>query len=250
MWKIQSGDSLNTYISRTKHRSLHSRGLRDLLERGMNAVVLRRTSYGLRRHLHTSCLPPTTKLPLMVRELNHSDTPLILPYHLAASDRREGQQINQRRKLLAQNIPTPFVAIDQSSSRPCFIQWAFDSSHNDFITHFFKGRFPRLKQGEVLLENAYTHPHYRGQGVMPVAMSLIADIIAARGAREVMTFVETTNIPSLKGCTRAGFQPFMIRKDLSLCGGIKRYRTFNPIPPNTEIDFLNQPVSLLGTIHS
>ena len=241
---------MNTDFSRTKHRSLHSRGLRDLLERGMNAVVLRRTSFGLRRHLHTSYIPPTTRFPLTVRELAHSDTPLILPYHLAASDRREGQQINQRRKLLARNIPTPFVAIDQSSSRPCFLQWAFDSSQNDFITYFFKGRFPRLKQGEILLENAYTHPDYRGQGVMAVAMSLIADIVAAQGAHEVITFVEATNTASLKGCTRAGFHPFITRTDLSLCGGIKRHRTFEPILPSTELDFLKQPVSLLGTINS
>ena len=209
----------------------------------MNVIAHRRTSFGLRRSLHTRCVPPTTKLLLTVRELTHPDTPLILPYYLAASDRQEGRQINHRRKLLAQNIPTPFVAIDQSSSRPCFIQWAFDSSQNDFITHFFKGRFPPLKPGEILLENAYTHPDYRGQGVMVVAMSLIADIIAARGAREAITFVEATNIPSLKGCTRAGFLPFMTRTDLSLCGGIKRYRRFEPISPNTELDFLKQPAA-------
>jgi GNAT superfamily N-acetyltransferase len=183
----------------------------------------------------------------MVRELLNSDIPLMLPNHIAASNRREGQQINARRELLTQNIGTPFVAIDQSSGRPCFIQWAFDYSHNDFIARFFKGRFPSLYGGQILLENAYTHPDYRGQGVMGVAMSRIADLLATHGAIEVMTFVESTNVASLKGCIRAGFAPFVTRKDLSLCGGLKRYRVFEPIAPNTSLDFSKSPVSLRET---
>jgi len=233
------------YIPGTHQTSLNSRRLRDLIERGMTVLVLRRTSFGLRRQLANSWIVPTAKVPITVRELTLSDIPLILPQHLAASDKREGQQILARRKLLTQNIPTSFVALDQSSSRPCFIQWAFDSSQNDFIAHFFKGRFPRLKPGQILLENAYTHPDYRGQGVMPVAMSLIADTLATRGATEVMTFVETTNVPSLKGCIRAGFSPFVTRRDLSLCRGLKRSRVFEPILPNTTLDFSKQPVALL-----
>jgi hypothetical protein len=241
---------LNTHLSSTTPTTLHSRGLRSLFERGINAVALRRTSFGFKRHLHTSWPPPAGKIPIAVRELMDSDIPLILPHHIAASNRREGQQINARRKLLTQNILKPFVAIDQSCSRPCFIQWSFDSSHNDFITRFFKGRFPRLQEGERLLENAYTHPDYRGQGVMAVAMSKIADLLATHGAIEVITFVETTNVPSLKGCTRAGFTPFVTRTDLSVCGGLKRYRVFEPIAPHTTLDFSTHPVSLLETTNS
>ena len=238
---------MNTHLSGTTPKTLYSRGLRNLFERGMSAVALRRTSFGLKRHLRTCWPPPSAAIPIMVRELLNADIPLMLPSHIAASNRQEGQQINARLRLFNKNIATPLVAIDQSSDRPCFIQWAFDSSHNDFIAHFFKGRFPPLSAGQMLLENAYTHPDYRGQGVMAVAMSNIADLLATHGAIEVMTFVETTNVASLKGCTRAGFAPFVTRKDLSLCGGLKRYRVFEPIAPNTGLDFSKSPVSLLET---
>ena len=238
---------MNTTISSPSHKHPLSVGLRELLDRCMRTVVLRRTSFGLRRDSATSWQAPVGKIPIMVRELTSTDIPLMLPEQLATDDRREMAQINLRRKLLSQKIPRCFVAIDQRSSHPCFIQWAFDQSQNDFIADFFKGRFPRLNAGQVLLENAYTHPNFRGQGVMPVAMSLLADILVGNGAREIMTFVETTNVPSLKGCLRAGFRPFMTRKDLSICGGLRRQRYFEPISSNLNLDFSKIPVSLIET---
>lgn len=216
----------------------------------MRAMVLRRTSLGLRRDCSTKWDVEGGKIPIMVRELTATDISLILPEHLASSNRRERAQINVRRKLLAQNTPTCFVAIDQHSGRPCFIQWAFDHSQNDFIADFFKGRFPRLKVGQILLENAYTHPDFRGQGVMPIAMNLLADLLGAKGASEIITFVETTNVPSLKGCLRAGFQPFVRRKDLSICGGLKSRRSFETLSPNTILDFSTLPVSLVEVMQT
>jgi RimJ/RimL family protein N-acetyltransferase len=236
---------VSTTISSPSQKNLHYVGLRKLLARCMHTVVLRRTSFGLLRDSTTSWQVPVAKDPIMVRELASTDIPLMLPEQLANIDRRERAQINLRRKLLSQNVPTCFVAIDQRSSHPCFIQWAFDQSQNDFIADFFKGRFPWLKPGQVLLENAYTHPDFRGKGVMPVAMSLIADLLSGNGVREIMTFVETTNVPSLKGCLRAGFRPFVTRKDISLCGGLTRQRSFEPIPADVNLDFSKLPVSLL-----
>ena len=238
---------MNTTTSSPSQKNPASRGLLQLVDRCMRTVVMRRTSFGLRRDSATNWQAPVGKIPIMVRELTSTDIPLMLPEQLATNDRRERAQINLRRKLLHQNIPTCFVAIDQRSSHPCFIQWAFDQSQNDFIADFFKGRLPRLNAGQVLLENAYTHPDFRGLGVMPVAMSLIADILADNGSREIMTFVETTNVPSLKGCLRAGFRPFMTRKDLSICGRLSRKRTFESISSNLNLDFSNIPVSLIET---
>jgi hypothetical protein len=93
----------------------------------MRTVVMRRTSFGLRRDSATNWQAPVGKIPIMVRELTSTDIPLMLPEQLATNDRRERAQINLRRKLLHQNIPTCFVAIDQRSSHPCFIRPLFIS---------------------------------------------------------------------------------------------------------------------------
>ncbi len=63
------------------------------------------------------------------------------------------------------------------------------------------------------MEGVYSNPAYRGLRIMPMAMALIAEKASEINARWVNTFVDVTNIPSLKGCQRSGFKPYLLRKD-------------------------------------
>jgi hypothetical protein len=86
------------------------------------------------------------------------------------------------------------------------------SAENDRIQEYFRGTFPILAPDEALIEGAFTPESHRGLGIMPRAMALIAERATDFGARYVLTFVGEDNIPSLKGCKRAGFAPYMLRK--------------------------------------
>jgi RimJ/RimL family protein N-acetyltransferase len=79
------------------------------------------------------------------------------------------------------------------------------------MREFFNNVFPHLEPDEMLLEGAYTPEKFRGKGIMPCAMAQISERAADRGARWVVTFVTEDNIPSLKGCDRAGFTPYIRR---------------------------------------
>jgi RimJ/RimL family protein N-acetyltransferase len=118
------------------------------------------------------------------------------------------------------------VAVDLEREKPCYMQWLMGSSCNDAIQSFFSGRFPILTADQALLENAYTPPSYRGQGIMSAAMSLIALKAKELGCRYVLTFVSQDNTASLKGCEKAGFYPFMVRRDSHLLFRLIRRRKF------------------------
>ena len=76
----------------------------------------------------------------------------------------------------------------------------------------FDGTFPVLTPDTVLLEGAFTPEAARGKRIMSAAMSMIAELGATEhGARYVITFVGDDNLPSLKGCARAGFTPYIHR---------------------------------------
>jgi RimJ/RimL family protein N-acetyltransferase len=64
-----------------------------------------------------------------------------------------------------------------------------------------------------LLEGAYTPEAYRGMGIMSAAMARIAERAAEGGARWVITFVDETNVASVKGCLRAGFAAYVKRHE-------------------------------------
>ena len=100
---------------------------------------------------------------------------------------------------------------------PCYIEWLIGSTDNHLVR---VGGFPELEADEALLENAYTPAKYRGQGIMSEAMALIAERGREMGARFVLTFVEKDNIPSLKGCQRAGFFPYLLHHRTQIGYGV------------------------------
>jgi hypothetical protein len=108
-------------------------------------------------------------------------------------------------------IPMCYVAIEQNG-QPCYAQWLMRSVNNNRIQQYFHGAFPILAANEALLEGAFTPEQHRGKGIMPRAMALIAESAGNFGVRYVITFVAEDNIASLKGCQRAGFVPYMLRK--------------------------------------
>ncbi len=188
-------------------------------------------SYGLRRDLFAAHEPPTAKIPLEVRELEDGDITALFGRSTSGLTRKERLEVANRMAHLAANIPTCYVAIDQRENAPCFMQWLMRSDHNEEIQRFFRGRFPILEPNEALLENAYTPPLYRGQGIMSAAMSMVAEKGKALGCRYVITFVLQDNAASLKGCSKAGFFPYIVRRDSHLLFHLIRRRSFSPISP-------------------
>lgn len=186
-------------------------------------------AYGLRRDLQIKFATPAARIPISVRELRDGDIPLLFDGKGDSNSRSSRLETMRRMEFLAERVPTPYVAVDLLRNRPCFLQWLMTSEVNVAIQSFFRGRFPVLAPDEALLEYAYTPAQYRGNGIMPAAISMIALKALERDARYVMTFVLRENTAALKGCSRAGFSPFVIRRDKHYMFRLIRRRTFTSI---------------------
>ncbi len=187
-------------------------------------------SYGLQRDLSIAFEPPKARIPISIRELCDTDIPRLFPEDTSALPREEQLEIAARRAHLSENIPTCYVAVDLRKDTPCYAQWLMGPQHNDKIQRFFNGRFPLLRPDEALLENAYTPVEYRGKGIMPTAMAMIAERAIEMGCRYVLTFVARENVPSLKGCSKAGFCPYLVRHDTRIFFHIFKRRRFSRLP--------------------
>ena len=185
---------------------------------------------GLRRDLTVPFPAPAAKIPLTVRPLELRDYAALFDPDNSAQLGDEWALRKNRGQLAAQGVGQPFVAVTESDD-PCYVQWLLSPADNELLRTHFKGIFPRLAPDEALLEGAYTPAHYRGKGIMPAAMARIAELGAALGARWVVTFVSADNIPSLKGCDRAGFTPYVRR--VERWNGLRRTVTFTPLNEET-----------------
>ena len=157
-------------------------------------------SYLLRRDLTVPFHAKTPKQPIEVRPISDSDIPAIL-------SARPGRLL-----ILKANIPTCYLGITENG-QISYMQWLIGQGDLDRFRPFFDGELRNLRKDEVLLEFAYTFEQFRGQKIMPAAMSAIAEKGLLTGARYAVTYVQKDNIAALKGCAAAGFSPYMIRNE-------------------------------------
>jgi hypothetical protein len=186
-------------------------------------------SIGLHRDLTRAIEAPQSKIPVTVRPLVDADQAsfqaAIRGAHVRA-DTRELKYLTDRLRMLEVDLGTGYGAVDAHGGL-CYVQWLVTSDENRLLQKFFKHAVPALKADEALLENAYTFEQFRGQGIMACAMAQIAQRASDSGARWVMTFVAEDNVPSLIGCKRAGFEPFITRRRSTRL--LRQRYTFEPL---------------------
>lgn len=165
---------------------------------------------GLRRDLEAPHTTPEALIPISIRTITDSDVPVILESdrdHLTPDERWER---SVRRRILESGFGTCYIAAT-ADDEPAYMQWMFTAADNAAVQRHFGGTFPVLSPDTVLLEGAFTPEQHRGKRIMSAAMSKIAEFGAEHGARYAITFVGVDNIASLKGCARAGFEPYVQR---------------------------------------
>jgi RimJ/RimL family protein N-acetyltransferase len=175
------------------------------------------SSIGLRRDLTVAFTPPAAKIPLIVRPLSPADDLSSLDPKPGISSDEAFWRLTQRR-LLRSGLQTCYVAV-APDGKPCYMQWVVAASENDRLKEVAGNLYPLLQPDEALLEGAFTPEAYRGLGIMGAAMALVAQRAADHGARWVITFVDDHNSASFKGCVRAGFVPYLRRRE--------RFRVFH-----------------------
>jgi RimJ/RimL family protein N-acetyltransferase len=190
-------------------------------------------SYGLRRDLDRPFTPPLARLDVEIRPLAPGDDLSFLDPTRGATAEAELVRRNQLR-LLAAGIGTCWIAVD-SDGKPCYMEWLMTSRDNAAIRSQWGGVIPPLGAGEALLEGAYTPVRHRGLGIMTHAVARIAEKAGALGVRWVITFTAEDNVPALKACRKAGFDPYVERRITWRLG--RRRAAFAPLPDGFRLPY-------------
>jgi hypothetical protein len=128
-------------------------------------------------------------------------------------------RVLRRQKLHAQALPSMYVALNAEAA-PVYVQWLMTSADQITFGDSSQLWFP-LKPDEVLLEFAYTFTPFRGFGVMGDAMGRLLRVAAQSGARWARTYVSDDNIPSLRGCSKVGFELDHVRTTTNRLGTVR-----------------------------
>lgn len=181
-------------------------------------------SIGLRRDLWDKFQAPEARIHLSLRPFEDDDFEYFCDNGNLSGDYLK--IIQDRRNFIDADIPTCYVAVCDEN-KPCYMQWLISPGENEKLQQI-TSEFPALNNDEALLEGALVRKSCRGMRIMPAAMARIAEKALDFGARWVITFVDIENIPSLKGCRRSGFSPYILRKDRWIL--FRRFITYEKIP--------------------
>lgn len=164
----------------------------------------------LRRDLGLRFDSPRAAINLSITPLDPSHAQKLFELETQHTDLPAFKDLINRLNLHRAGIGTCYTAVD-GGDEPCYMQWLIGPNDNQKLRAMYREGMLQLRADEMLLEGAFTRPAFRGKGVMAEAMAHIAEKGRDAGARWVITFVKEDNIASLKGCQKAGFEPYMLK---------------------------------------
>jgi hypothetical protein len=101
-----------------------------------------------------------------------------------------------------------YIARTADTNEICFMQFTIFAEDAKTTKGGFKSWFPELKEGEALIEGAYTFEKFRGNRIHPAVTADQLKICKEKGVQRMVAHVNKNNTASLKGTERAGYVPF------------------------------------------
>jgi len=99
-----------------------------------------------------------------------------------------------------------------------YIQWIIHPSENDLLLAHHKHRFLPLAPTEVMIENAFTSPAYRGRGFMPFGSWELLHTAREQGYSQAITYVRKDRIIALNSFLHSGFRISRLVREYKFLG--------------------------------
>lgn len=170
---------------------------------------LRGQAWGTRRFLGLRCdleaLPPLKPAGIPLAMAPREPTAFTgFADELPLARGEDAVQLLLRVRLCGAGLGGLHVA-DGPEGDPAYAQWLVSADEQEALHAHGAGRYPHLRRDEGLVEGAYTFLRHRRLGAMADGMGQLLRLGRAAGLSSVITYVADDNVPSLRGCARAGF---------------------------------------------
>lgn len=104
-----------------------------------------------------------------------------------------------------------------------YLQWLILPGENDIIRSRFSSKFYPLGERQVMVENVFTFPRYRGRGLLPYGTLHLLQVAKEQGFGSVVCYIRKDNLTSLNEFFRMGFKITKMVQEYKVAG--KTWRT-------------------------
>jgi|ERR1051326_829465 ribosomal protein S18 acetylase RimI-like enzyme len=102
------------------------------------------------------------------------------------------------------------------------LQWLVYPQENELIRRWFKRRFTTLKPKQVMLENSFTFPRYRGFGLMQYVSTELLLAARTQGYSGAVCYVIKENFNALNQLIQIGFKIRKLVREYKVLGQVWR----------------------------
>ncbi len=103
-----------------------------------------------------------------------------------------------------------------------YIQWLVYPYENMNIKNHFRNVFYPLRENQVMIENVFTFPKFRGLNLMPAITIKLLNIAKENGCKSAIAYVRKDRIAALNESMRLGFKITKMITEYKFMGSIKR----------------------------
>lgn len=103
-----------------------------------------------------------------------------------------------------------------------YMQWLIYPAHNHLIKSHFSNRFYPLNQKQVMIENAFTFPGFRGIGLLKRGTGMLLKMAREEGFETAVTYVRKDRIAILNDLIQMGFKITRLIKEYKIFGATHR----------------------------
>lgn len=112
--------------------------------------------------------------------------------------------------------------VRKKNGDPVSLQWLVYPFENPLLEKYYQGMFYPLHSHQVMIENAFTFPDYRGIGLLSMMTIRLARIARNEGYKSCLAYISADNIISLNEFMSLGFKIRKMIPEYKLFG--KRFR--------------------------
>jgi hypothetical protein len=112
--------------------------------------------------------------------------------------------------------------IVKTGGNVAYMQWIIFPTENQTIKEKYSARFYPLTRNQVMIENAFTFPRYRGTGYLLHGTAALLDLARSKGYRSAICYIRRDRVASLNEFTRMGFRIIRMLSEYRVFGRVWR----------------------------
>ncbi|MDR3566732.1 MAG: hypothetical protein P4L43_01755 [Syntrophobacteraceae bacterium] len=205
--------------------SLYGKTVRALGVRGMSRLLCDRLlSFNQVFILQTSLLsvsaPHPHRMQFSLSRVEEGDwTEILRQAHCVDTESR--REIFARAMFFKNGFKNCY-ALRSKTGLIAHIQWVVFPEENDLIGTHYRGHFMPLDRGEIMIENAFTFPRFRGLGLYAYGTRGLMDLGRQQEYKKASSYVRSEKVASLNELIRLGFSFKRVVREYKVLGFTRR----------------------------